>query len=170
MNKKSAFLTPSGTTSIENLSVGDKLLVPLFLELGQSPAEEDPSLFSRNWHSEELSFLKWVETTVIEKSFYSSRLYFFNKNSEDSFPRQQKIFIRRDGRYLLVDACQVIVSDELFLLQEDKTFKNILVSSVDSLDPQGFYSVWTEPYGWFVCDNHMLYSKSEDWLKRMGLL
>jgi hypothetical protein len=162
MNGLSKILTPSGECFIKDLSVGDELLVPNFKEVPNQVGGVDPESISRDWYSENLSVFGWEKTTIVEKMVEESRQIYFNESFGNTFARQQKIFIKRLGRYLMVNAAQIIVGDYLVVFsepEEHREMSHLEVLNIGYENPEIIYRIRCEPYGWFICGNNLLYNK-----------
>jgi hypothetical protein len=153
--------TPNGPVAAKDLKVGDEVNSVDLLEIPQNDITGEYDFDYVGMVSETLTPVNKTTTRIvaIEPSTRDKVMY-FNDGLEKLFSTTQPIFIKSKNFYQVTPAGASEVGDYLIEVNEDGSFTEILIESVNTLTKDTtVYQFSCEPADWFIAGNYLVHNK-----------
>ena len=153
--------TPSGLVAAKNLQVGDEVYTVSLQEVPESDITGQYDFDYVGFMSETLTSVEKTMTSIVSiQASPRNVVICFNNEQDKLFSTSQPIFIKANDFYQVVPVGAVEVGNYLIQVNEDGTFIETLVESVDEvLKDTTVYQFNCEPADWFIAGNYLVHNK-----------
>jgi len=153
--------TPNGLVAAKDLKVGDEVYSVDLLEIPLNDSTGEYDFDYVGMVSETLTPVnKTVTRIVAMEPSARDKVMYFNDGLEKLFSTTQPIFIKSKNFYQVAPAGAIEVGDYLIEVNEDGSFTEVLVESINTLTKDTtVYQFNCEPQDWFIAGNYLVHNK-----------
>ena len=153
--------TPNGLVAAKDLKVGDEVHSVDLLEIPLNDSTGEYDFDYVGMVSETLTPVnKTVTRIVAMEPSARDKVMYFNDGLEKLFSTTQPIFIKSKNFYQVAPAGAIEVGDYLIEVNEDGSFTEVLVESINTLTKDTtVYQFNCEPQDWFIAGNYLVHNK-----------
>jgi hypothetical protein len=153
--------TPNGPVAAKDLKVGDEVDSVDLLEIPQSDITGGYDFDYVGMVSETLTPVSKTTTRIVAmEPSTRDKVMYFNDGIEKLFSTTQPIFTKSKNFYQVVPAGAIEIGDYLIEVNEDGSFTEILIESVNTLTKDTtVYQFNCEPADWFIAGNYLVHNK-----------
>ena len=153
--------TPNGPVAAKDLKVGDEVNTVDLLEIPQNDITGEYDFDYVGMVSETLTPVNKITTRIVSiEPSTRDKVMYFNDGLEKLFSTTQPIFIKSKNFYQVAPAGAIEVGDYLIEVNEDGSFTEILVESINTLTKDTtVYQFNCEPADWFIAGNYLVHNK-----------
>ena len=153
--------TPNGPVAAKDLKVGDEVYSVDLLEIPLNDSTGEYDFDYVGMVSETLTPVnKTVTRIVAMEPSARDKVMYFNDGLEKLFSTTQPIFIKSKNFYQVAPAGAIEVGDYLIEVNEDGSFTEVLVESINTLTKDTtVYQFNCEPQDWFIAGNYLVHNK-----------
>jgi hypothetical protein len=153
--------TPTGPIAAKNLKVNDEINSVNLLEIPENDITGQYDFDYVGMISQTLTPLNKTTTRIVAiESSARNEVVYFNDDLEKLFSTSQPIFIKSNDFYQVVPTGAIEVGDYLMQVNEDGSFTEILIETINSLTKDTtVYQFSCEPADWFIAGNYLVHNK-----------
>jgi hypothetical protein len=153
--------TPNGLVAAKDLQVGDTVDTVLLEEIPLSDETGENDFNYMGFVSETLTPTEKTTTQIVSiQPSPRDRVFSFNGEQDKLFSTSQPLFVKIDGFYQIVPAIALSVGNYLIQVNDDGTFTEILVNSIEEiLKDTTVYQFNCEPADWFIAGTYLVHNK-----------
>jgi hypothetical protein len=153
--------TPNGLVAAKDLQVGDTVDTVLLEEIPLSDETGGNDFNYMGFVSETLTPTEKTTTQIVSiQPSPRDRVLSFNGEQDKLFSTSQPLFVKIDGFYQIVPAIALSVGNYLIQVNDDGTFTEILVNSIEEiLKDTTVYQFNCEPADWFIAGTYLVHNK-----------
>ena len=153
--------TPNGLVAAKDLQVGDTVDTVLLEEIPLSDETGENDFNYMGFVSETLTPTEKTTTQIVSiQPSPRDRVLSFNGEQDKLFSTSQPLFVKIDGFYQIVPAIALSVGNYLIQVNDDGTFTEILVNSIEEiLKDTTVYQFNCEPADWFIAGTYLVHNK-----------